>query len=786
MNRLIKINCQMIKGLLSFIMILNIIHPFDATGQQNLITGNIVAEENNEPVLFATIGLYAHSDSTLLTAAISDLNGHFSLSGPARGSYNIKISAIGYKSLYKTINTLGSNSTNLGTLFLNDSTYIMDEALVTANSIRVKAQNNHTDYLVTKKMADASTTGMDILKLIPGIQMDFRQNISLEGSSDILIFVDGIQRDANYVSQLNPKRMQKVEIITTPLANMDGNIKGAINIILKKDNKSGFNGYMLAEIPSTKKFVYIFPAYNLNYGFKNLNVYASYNGEMDREKLNESLVRDIWTNGEQKTLLSNQYVKQTYGSHRFHFGLDYSLNKKNLINLYTYYNPYSHEQDGRSVTITRGDTVPEWDTYRDETDKNVCYTYSFYYKHKFDSLGREISFDISQFNLKSENRITYTDARNDQQLLQTNLSYPNQQALSIKTDFTSYLGDRWTYSSGFKVMNQTMYDRHLEEFFRHEILFAGYGTLGFQMVKFKAGAGIRFEESKMESNDTDKLFVNGLPYLSVFYSLTKNQNIKLNYSSLINRPDIYQLEPTTSISDPYTINKGNPGLEPELMSKIFLEHTIQFHGNYISSRLFYTKTSSAISNLVFVNDTGAFEIHRFNLGTVYQYGLQLSGTIKFGILTFNPYLQVYQLITSGNDMAKEYRIENRTMPGFETGLSALLSFKRDFALSVLFRYATPKNYILGNAFSDALYMITFEKTFKQKLKVGMVSAIPFKKSMVYQGSEIITPDFISVYKGILQVPVFPVWFRLSYQFSIGSKRESTNRTNDFDNVPQRY
>ena len=277
-----------------------------------------------------------------------------------------------------------------------------------------------------------------------------------------------------------------------------------------------------------------------------------------------------------------------------------------------------------------------------------------------------------------------------------------------------------------------------------------------------------------------------MPNLSFHYKLTKSQNINAGYGRSINRPHIYQLDPAVSISDPYTVNKGNPFLVPEVRNSMFLEYTVQFNGNFVSSRLFCNITTSAISNLVFVNDTGAFEIQRQNLGTIRQYGLQLTGTTKLGIVTLNPYFRLYILNTLVNDLARQYLIENRHSLGVESGLSAILSFKKDISLSLLFQYATPKNNIQENAFSDPLYIIMAEKTIMHKVKAGLVCAIPLKKNMVYRGSEIDVSNFYCTYKGILEVPSFPVWFRLSYQLNAGSKREKINRGQDeFENIPKK-
>ncbi|NJK85952.1 MAG: TonB-dependent receptor [Bacteroidales bacterium] len=200
----------------------------------------------------------------------------------------------------------------------------------------------------------------------------------------------------------------------------------------------------------------------------------------------------------------------------------------------------------------------------------------------------------------------------------------------------------------------------------------------------------------------------------------------MGYSRWVNRPHAYSLNPVVSVSDAFTISKGNPYLIPELTDDLFLEYALQFKGNFVSSRFFFNNTTDAISNLVFINDTGSFEFQKQNLGTIRQFGFQLTGTVRVGIVTLNPTFRLYRLNTYSNDLASLYMIKDRQKAGFESGLSTIISLKKEFSVSFLVQYATPKPTIQESTFCDAFYMLTIEKTFKHKIKLGMVSAIPMK------------------------------------------------------------
>jgi len=89
---------------------------------------------------------------------------------------------------------------------------------IVGERIKAKSESDRTTYNVTKKMLEVSNTGTDVLKLIPGIQIDLMQNVSLEGSPDILIFVDGKERDKSFISQLSPDQIYHIELIILKLS----------------------------------------------------------------------------------------------------------------------------------------------------------------------------------------------------------------------------------------------------------------------------------------------------------------------------------------------------------------------------------------------------------------------------------------------------------------------------------------------------------------------------------------------------------------------------------------
>ena len=580
------------------------------------ITGKLIEEKSNQVVSFATVALIKGSDSKIAGGSMSDENGVFSISSVIPGNYILKVSSIGFKPVTKTIAVENNLLTDAGIILLQDTSIMLEELVIVGERIKAKSESDRTTFNVTTKMLDVSSSGTDVLKLIPGVQIDLMQNISLEGSRDILIYVDGKERDKRYVSQLRPDQIDKIEVISAPPSDYDGNVTGAINIVLKKDKDSGFNGHVLAEIPTTSSLVYAFPSYSLNWGLKKLNFYTSYNGELTYLDLRESTIRSIWSENDTSVFTINQDLKQKEWTNRFHYGFDYFLSERDQFNFYGYYSNASRELDGFVYSPVSGATNECVSSMKEDADKSTGTFYSLYYKHNFNKKGRELTADISNYFLSAENRTNFDFGANDIDLNSRVFgAKPKQNAFILRIDYKALLQSKYIFSAGVKAKHLESQDK-INNYKYNESIYAIYGNLSLKQTKTDLSIGLRLEQSESELIDAfSNPFLTFLPNATVRYKLTTKQNIQASLNSTIKRPNIFQLNPYSFLGDPYTICKGNPFLKPELTSSLFLEHSIQFNGNYLASRIFLNRTNNFINRLLLINEINPFEIQVQNLGS---------------------------------------------------------------------------------------------------------------------------------------------------------------------------
>ena len=766
-------------------------NTLQAQGQKKyMISGHLKDQMTLQNMAYATVALKRTSDSTLITGTSSNDAGEFSLLSVPSGEYSLVVSAIGYDPVTVKIDLV--NDYSAGDIMMKEKSLSLNEVVIEGERIKTKTEADRTTYYINKKMYDASNNGVDLLANIPGVQIDLMKNISLEGSKNIVILVNGKERDRNYLGQLSSEMIDKIEITNSPDPRYDADVTGVINIILKKEKESGLSGNFHAEIPTSKSEIYIYPSYSLNYAVKKLNFFTSYNGGMAYFNNFQSSFREFNTSSGSTAITSEQILRQKSWSHRFHYGFDYDVNDKNHISFYAFNNPYSNELDGKVDLKVRAtdNSEEQWSAQKVDTDVNLSSYYSANFKHSFDKGGREIAFDLGYYNFKAENSTAYTaisGLQSDVSPDHENSVRPEQNSINFKMDYSSPVNEKLKVDAGIKVRTNTLKDRFSEEFRYSENIFAAYGILTLNAQRITLITGLRAEESVsgLTSGSHRNIF-SLLPDAVLNFKVASRQNIKLSLNRIVYRPNIYQLNSYTSADDPYSVRSGNPGLKPEYIQSYIIEYSTNIDNNYLSVQLYHRKRAAAIGQYMFVNDTGIVETHLCNTGNIFADGLQVTGALKIGkVMSLNPYIRVSNLHSAVNSIMQQYNIHNRRRIVFESSLSAIASFKHDIVASLQFQYNSPQLYIQEISFSDILYFISLEKTIKQHFKVGVTCALPFIKKFTYEGSEIRGEDFYSHSEGNIRLSAIPMWFKLTYQFNSGKKVNREHSSDEGVEVKQK-
>jgi hypothetical protein len=489
----------------------------------------------------------------------------------------------------------------------------------------------------------------------------------------------------------------------------------------------------------------------------------------------ERVQRKIFKQEGTREINTVQHNKQQFWSHRFHFGLDFFLNKRNQFNVYANYNPFSNEHSGNTYMNTDiNGTV--WEADKNDSDLHSSSFYSLYYKHLFNgNPGHELSVDGSFYLLNGESQTTYTNHGTG--YYHENISEPQQSMSSLRVDYTLPITDGFLFSAGAQAKTRELKDINNMDFVHINRIVSTYGTLKYSASGFDAQLALRYENSLMgDTGGQHKQSGFFLPNFTASYKYSQRGNLNFTYRRALSYPQLHQLNSAVVMSDPYSLETGNPELETEIIDQVRLEYSRRFSTSFASASIFYNNYQNAIRKFTHINNYGIFETRYNNMGNLCQYGVQFTGSIgispKVGI---NPYFKIFGVQSSPGNFDSGNLLSSRNSFAYEAGFSAYAVLGRGFMATAILQYASPVFQMHAFEYTGPLYFLSLEKSFAQNFKASLVCAVPFAGNVVYKGSLIENEQFYSHSEGRIMMSEVPIWFRLSYNFSSGSKRNKIER-----------
>ncbi|MDD2298980.1 MAG: TonB-dependent receptor [Fermentimonas sp.] len=240
---------------------------FSITAQSQIsrgISGSIISEATNEPVPQANIRVLQQSDSTFVTGKASDMDGDFSI--PVNnGSYIVQISFIGYNDLFRNVVVTSSTPlARLGTLEMTTDNILLSETVVTAKAPEIVVKGDTLEFNADSYKVTESAVVEDLLKKMPGVEIDSEGNITVNGKAISKILVDGeefFSNDPKVASKNLPAKMvDKLQVLErrTEMAQMtgfdDGEEENVINLTVRPGMKEGLFGNGFAGYGSKDRY----------------------------------------------------------------------------------------------------------------------------------------------------------------------------------------------------------------------------------------------------------------------------------------------------------------------------------------------------------------------------------------------------------------------------------------------------------------------------------------------------------------------------------------------------
>jgi outer membrane receptor protein involved in Fe transport len=687
------------RGFVGFVWIIGMFAMAPALAQNNgklKVTGKIIDGASNAPLGYASIRLFKTTDSSFVSGAITDETGGFIVDISA-GTYYALSEFIGYKPQYTTnIKVSAANSPlNLGAIKVAASARTLDEVTVQAEKSSMELSLDKKIFNVGKDLANAGGTAVDILTNVPSVAVDVEGNVSLRGSGNVRILIDGKPsglvsvKGASGLAQLQGSMIERVEIITNPSARYEAEgMGGVINIVLKKERKEGINGSFDIITGHPTNFG---GAANVNYRKKNLNFFInytmSYRNTPGRNFVYQELYRNDSTFIMERDMKSN--LKGMANSARG--GIDYYFNSKNVLTgAYT----WRTSKGKRFSTLNYRDYLSNLNNMtsytrrtQDETETEPNSEYALTYKRTFNRKGQEFTADVRYLdNWEDSDQYYHENVYKPDgspsgipPLLQRAVNYETEKQLLFQADYVHPFGKDGKIEAGGRSSSRDMTNDYTvtqqtsdggwvtlpgltNDFLYEENINALYGMIGNKTGKLSYQGGVRAEWTGVTTtlrttNEVNaRKYANLFPSVHVTYDFAKQNALQLSYSRRVRRPQYNDLTPFATYSDNRNYWSGNPDLNPEFTNAFELGHVKYLNKGSLTSSIYYRHTNGKIISIRTVQDDGSSYTRPENLGTEDAYGAEFAGS-------FNPYpwwkldgsANFFRAITDGTGVDEEFQ-----------------------------------------------------------------------------------------------------------------------------------
>ncbi len=686
------------------------------------LIGKILDQSTSKGLEFATISVFSKRDSSLVTGGLTDINGAFELDvrpGPMYAVFEF----ISYSSLTQDIAfdrdaiRSGNRKIDMGIINMSVNSTQLDEVEITAEKSEVQFSLDKRIFNVGKDLANRGGSAEDILDNVPSVTVDIEGNVSLRGSEGVRILVDG--RPSTLVGgstgsglkNIPANLIETVEVITNPSARYEASgMAGIINIVLKKNNNSGFNGSFDASVGYPEREGL---GANVNYRKNKLNWFANYSIR-NRTGPGGGFTFQERTIGDFVEVLDSERNMDRGGlSNSIRLGADYFLTDKDqLTGSFTYrisddVNFASISYDSLLRRVGNIDTQFLSNTIRtdDENEDESSLEYNINYRKEFSSKNHTLNAMIQyEDNIETESSLfdeqfTPAGENTTPSLVQRSNNQESNSTWLFQVDFSRPLGKDQKYELGYRtslrdITNDYLVEEQTDGDIYEVLLFNGqlfdndfrydenihalYATYGNKHGKFSYQAGLRGEYSNVTTIETNQNKVNARDYLDLFPSLHLNfqanesRAYQLSYSRRIDRPRFWFLNPFFTLSDRINTFGGNPDLDPEYTDSYELG-TIRYWENFsLNTSLFYRHTEDNIQRFLVLNDNGTTTRRPENIGTADDYGLDINASysgLKWLRLDANG--NFFRATSSGSFEEFSFDVDNFTWFG---RLTARISF----------------------------------------------------------------------------------------------------------------
>ncbi len=624
----------------------------DLENKGGVIIGSVLDQKSLKPIEFATIMIHNRLDNKLLTGGVTNASGSFRIEELPDGTYYVKISFIGFEA-YQSKNLIveRESTIDLGKVFLNNKDIEMQDVLVKADQVPISYQIDKKIINVSGNITATSGTAVDVLENVPSITVDIDGNVSLRGSGNFTVLIDGrptIMDGNTALQQIPATSIENIEIITNPSAKYDPEgTAGIINIIHKKNSNNGVSG--IASVNAGLKDKY---GAEILTDYKNNNAQFTFGLNYNKRNMTSTENGSNWTND--GTMISyynsdgSSFRKNEHSGVRGSFGWNFGDEKILTLggkysNRKSFENSISKYSEWTSLNTTKNYFNSKNEGKRDGGE----YQLSASYNHPFDNNGHELAIELD-YEAEDGDDETINNLINGIQIVdgkKASESGPGSEFTS-KIDYQLPFGTDSKIEAGYQgelqlsneITGLEIYDSATTVFVMNTIFsndikyytnqYALYSMVSSTIDQFGYKIGIREEYTGREvtidaKNQKFSLAKwDNFPTAHFSYNLGSGNQIMTSYTKRINRPHGWEFEPFLTWIDAYNVRIGNPSILPEYIDSYELGFQKIIGNSLFSLDSYYRITNNKIDRIRSYYSENVTQQTPMNIGKDYALGAE--------------------------------------------------------------------------------------------------------------------------------------------------------------------
>jgi outer membrane receptor protein involved in Fe transport len=781
------------------------------------ISGIILDSISRNPIDYATVSLGRAGSAKTTNGALTDEKGSFKVENISAGLYRLTIAFLGFKTkIIDSVKTTPAKpDLNLGKIFLSPNQNALAEVVVTGNTPIIE---NKIDKLVYNAEQDISIAGgnaTDVLRKVPLLSVDFEGNVSLRGSQNVRVLINGkpsgsmANNMADALRAIPADQIKNVEVITSPSAKYDAEgTSGIINIITKKSNLAGVSGSVNGGVGIRQNSGNL----NLNAKTGRLAVTANGGGYYSWPQTSNITFNRSNTSG-------TQVISQTGNSRTDRLaangsiGADYDFNSFNSLSSSLRLNGFSNGADGSNLNqnIFNG-AIANFTRLTDNQMRMNGIDWSSDYLHKFKMKDQQISFAYQLTNSNQNSDYTtdfsntiideYGDnnADNIENTVQVDYTHPFKKVTfetGLKAILRDIVSDNQTrnFNSVTNIFTPISSRTYVYDY--NQDVYSGYATFAFTLAKkFGIRAGARYEGTEIKgdarsvgaaASPFNSSYFNIVPSVVVSRTFKNFSTVKLSYNQRLQRPSLFFLNPFLNSADIFNQSQGNPSLKPELSHNVEFNYSMFVKTSVLNASVYYRKTNDIIESFVIPisvvdpatgNTANGSKTTFRNVGNNNSVGFNFFGQINpIKPLTFRGNFNVFTYDINAN--SGFVVTNNNTQLIYNAFIMGSYVFPKGLTFETFLITNSPRQTSQGRNPSFNMWNLGLKKEImKKKGSIGLTIIDPFNENKNFRQS-IAGADFVQ--RSNFSVPFRSFGASFSYRFgklTMQAPKKKRGVTND--------